>query len=62
MHSGVIHGGTDALAPGATVHVLRVGTVAEFAAADWGHCFRRVRLDLVRGLVTVMSISPIRKT
>ena len=41
---------------GSTFHVLRADaeTVAALAAVDWNHHFRRVSLDPVRGLVTVM--------
>ena len=44
---------------GSTVHILRAdaGTVAELAAVDWNRCFRRVCLDPVRGLITLMSPS-----
>ena len=41
---------------GSTVHVLRAdaGTIAELAAIDWSRYFRRVCLDPVRGIVTLM--------
>ena len=41
---------------GSTFHVLRADaeTVAALAAVDWNRHFRRVSLDPVRGLVTVM--------
>ena len=44
---------------GSTVHVLRAdaGTIAELAAIDWSRHFRRVCLDPVRGLITLMSPS-----
>ena len=44
---------------GSTVHVLRADadTVAELAAIDWNRYFRRVCLDPVRGLITLMSPS-----
>ena len=44
---------------GSTIHVLRAGagTTAELAAIDWSCRFRRVRLDPVRGLITLMSPS-----
>ena len=44
---------------GSTIHVLRADakTVAELAALDWSRHFRRVCLDPVRGLVTLMSPS-----
>ena len=51
MHTGPL---------GSTIHVLRAdaGTIAALAAIDWSRCFRRVCLDPVRGLVTLMSPSP----
>ena len=41
---------------GSTIHVLRAdaGTIAEFAAIDWNRHFRRVCLDPVRGVITLM--------
>ena len=44
---------------GSTIHVLRAdaGTIAELAAIDWSRCFRRVCLDPVRGIVTLMAPS-----
>ena len=50
MHTGPL---------GSIVHVLRAdaGTVAELAAIDWSRRFRRVCLDPVRGLVTLMAPS-----
>ena len=44
---------------GSTVHVLRAdaGTIAELAAIDWNRRFRRVCLDPVRGVVTLMAPS-----
>ena len=44
---------------GSTVHVLRADaeTVAQLAAIDWHRHFRRVCLDPIRGLVTLMSPS-----
>ena len=44
---------------GSTLHVLRAdaGTIAELAAIDWSRYFRRVCLDPVRGLITLMSPS-----
>ena len=44
---------------GSTIHVLRAdaGTVVELAAVDWNLHFRRVWLDPVRGLITLMSPS-----
>ena len=50
MHTGPL---------GSAIHVLRAdaGTIAELAAIDWSRHFRRVRLDPVRGLITLMSPS-----
>ena len=44
---------------GSTFHVLRAdaGTVAALAGIDWNGTFRRVCLDPVRGLVTLMAPS-----
>ena len=44
---------------GSTIHVLRADadTVAALAAVDWNRHFRRVRLDPVQGIVTLMSPS-----
>ena len=44
---------------GSTVHVLRAdaGTIAELAAIDWSRHFRRVCLDPVRRLITLMAPS-----
>ena len=44
---------------GSTVHVLRADadTIAELAAIDWSCHFRRVCLDPVRGIITLMSPS-----
>ena len=44
---------------GSAVHVLRADaeTVAALAAVDWSRHFRRVRLDPVRGIVTLMAPS-----
>ena len=44
---------------GSTVHVLRADadTIAELAAIDWSRHFRRVCLDPVRGIITLMSPS-----
>ena len=58
--SGAIEGATMLTGPlGSTIHVIRAdaGTVAELAAIDWSRHFRRVCLDPVRGLVTLMSPS-----
>ena len=52
--------GTSYVGPlGSTIHVLRAdaGTIAELAAIDWNRHFRRVCLDPVRGLITLMSPS-----
>ena len=55
------HGaGTAHVGPlGSTIHMLRAdaGTIAELAAVDWSRHFRRVCLDPVRGLITLMSPS-----
>ena len=50
MHAGPL---------GSTLHALRAdaGTVAALAAVDWNRCFRRVRLDPVRGIITLMAPS-----
>ena len=48
MHTGPL---------GSTVHVLHADTVAELAAIDWNRTFRRVCLDPVRELVTLMAPS-----
>ncbi len=50
MHTGPL---------GSTIHVLRAdaGTIAALAAIDWSRHFRRVCLDPVRGVVTLMSPS-----
>ena len=44
---------------GSTIHVLRADadTVASLAAVDWSRHFRRVCLDPVRGIITLMSPS-----
>ena len=44
---------------GSTVHVLRAdaGTVVELAEIDWNLHFRRVCLDPVRGIITLMAPS-----
>ena len=44
---------------GSTLHVLRADpeTVAALAAVDWNRHFRRVRLDPVQGIITLMSPS-----
>ena len=50
MHTGPL---------GSTIHVLRAdaGTIAELAAIDWNRHFRRVCLDPVRGIITLMAPS-----
>ena len=50
MHTGPL---------GSTIHVLRADaeTVAELASIDWNRTFRRVYLDPVRGLITLMAPS-----
>ena len=50
MHTGPL---------GSTIHVLRAdaGTIAALAAIDWSRRFRRVCLDPVRGIVTLMAPS-----
>ena len=50
MHTGPL---------GSTIHIVRADadTVAELAAVDWSRHFRRVCLDPVRGLITLMSPS-----
>ena len=58
--SGEMRGATMHTGPlGSTIHVIRAdaGTVAELAAIDWNRHFRRVCLDPVRGLITLMSPS-----
>ena len=44
---------------GSTIHSLHADpdTIAELAAVDWSRCFRRVCLDPVRGLITLMAPS-----
>ena len=44
---------------GSTIHVLRAdaGTITELAAIDWTCRFRRVCLDPVRGVITLMAPS-----
>ena len=51
---------TTTLGPlGSTIHSLRAGpdTIAALAAVDWSRRFRRVCLDPVRGLITLMAPS-----
>ena len=44
---------------GSTFHVLHAdaGTITALATVDWSRCFRRVCLDPVRGLITLMAPS-----
>ena len=44
---------------GSTIHVLHAdaSTIAELAAIDWSRHFRRVCLDPVRGIITLMAPS-----
>jgi len=44
---------------GSTIHVIRADadTIAALAAVDWNRRFRRVCLDPVRGLITLMAPS-----
>ena len=48
---------------GSTLHVLRAdaATVAELAAIDWTSRFRRVCLDPIGGLITLMALSRIHE-
>ena len=50
MHTGPL---------GSTIHVLHADpqTVVELASIDWNRSFRRVSLDPVRGLITLMAPS-----
>ena len=50
MHTGPL---------GSTIHVVRAdaGTIVELAAIDWSRHFRRVCLDPVRGIITLMAPS-----
>ena len=50
MHTGAL---------GSVIHVLRADpeTIAELAAVDWNRHFRRVCLDPVRGVITLMAPS-----
>ena len=50
MHTGAL---------GSVIHVLRADaeTVAQLAAVDWSRHFRRVCLDPVRGVITLMAPS-----
>jgi len=55
MHTGPL---------GSTIHVLRADadTIAALAAVDWSRHFRRVRLDPVQGIITLMSPRTCMKT
>ena len=58
--STTTHGRTMHIGPlGSAVHVIRAdaGTVAALAGIDWNRHFRRVCLDPVRGLITLMAPS-----
>lgn len=58
--STAMQGTTMHIGPlGSTVHVIRADaeTVAHLAAIDWNRHFRRVCLDPVRGLITLMAPS-----
>ena len=60
VHTGSHGAGTSLVGPlGSTVHVLHADadTIAELASIDWSRHFRRVCLDPVRGLITLMSPS-----
>ena len=55
MHTGPL---------GSIIHVLRADaeTIAAPAAIDWNRHFRRVCLDPVRGLITLMAPRILMKT
>ena len=58
--SAMTHRNTTHVGPlGSAIHVLRADarTVEQLAAIDWSRHFRRVCLDPVRGLITLMSPS-----
>ena len=58
--SSGMRGATTHTGPlGSSIHVIRADadTVAELASIDWNRHFRRVCLDPVRGLATLMSPS-----
>ena len=60
MRAGPNRTGTTHTGPlGSTIHVLSAdaGTITELAAIDWSRYFRRVCLDPVRGLITLLSPS-----
>lgn len=54
MHTGPL---------GSTIHVLHADpqTVVELASIDWNRSFRRVYLDPVRGLITLMAPSQLHE-
>ena len=56
--------GTTFVGPlGSTIHCLRADpeTVAAVAGGDWNERFRRVCLDPVRGVITLMAPSPLHE-
>ena len=60
VRAGARSTGTSLVGPlGSTIHVLHAdaGTIAELAVIDWSRWFRRVCLDPVRGIITLMSPS-----
>ena len=60
VRAGSRSAGTSGVGPlGSTIHVLHAdaGTISALAAIDWSRHFRRVCLDPVRGLITLMSPS-----
>ena len=60
IDSPAMRTGTSLTGPlGSSIHVIRADatTIAELAAIDWNRYFRRVCLDPVRGLITLMSPS-----
>ena len=57
--------GTTFIGPlGSTIHCLRADadTIAAVAGLDWNERFRRVCLDPVRGVVTLMAPSPLHES
>ena len=60
VRAGARSAGTTLVGPlGSTIHVLHADadTIAELAVIDWSRWFRRVCLDPVRGIITLMSPS-----
>lgn len=60
VHAETEHAATMRTGPlGSTIHILHADaeTVMELAAIDWNRAFRRVYLDPVRGLITLMAPS-----